>query len=49
MSGPLDRLAELPIHERSTWATEWYIAWSQLRSRQNAVLLSITTLLAVPL
>lgn len=43
----LDGLEPLPAENRSTLGTEWYIAWSHLRSRQHAVLLNITTLLAV--
>ena len=43
----LEGLEPLPEHNGSTLRTEWFIAWSHLRSRQHAVLLNITTLLAV--
>lgn len=42
----LEALPPLP-EQGSTLGIEWFLTWSQLRSRQHAALLNLTTLLAV--
>lgn len=36
-----------PVTEGSTFATEWWIAWSHLRSKKSDTFLSVTTMLSI--